>query len=49
MYGVNSGYMSRRLAELNRIWQLTEFLRVSRESAPLAGCDEIQGEKHEPS
>lgn len=49
MYGVNSGYMSRRLAELNRVWQLTEFLRVSRESAPLAGCDEIQGEKHETS
>ncbi|EAB9073277.1 hypothetical protein DUQ64_21290 [Salmonella enterica subsp. enterica] len=49
MYGVNSGYMSRRLTELNRVWQLTEFLRVSRESDPRAGCDDIQGEKHEPS
>ncbi|HCM1959214.1 TPA: hypothetical protein N3A34_003350 [Salmonella enterica subsp. houtenae serovar 43:z4,z23:-] len=34
MYGVSPSYFSRRLADLNRVWQLTEILRMNRENAP---------------
>lgn len=43
MYGVSPGYFSHRLADLNRVWQLTEILRMNRESAPQGG--ESQGGK----
>lgn len=43
MYGVSSSYFSRRLADLNRVWQLTEILRMNRENAPQG--DEPQGGK----
>lgn len=47
MYGVSPGYLSRRLADLNRVWQLTEILRMNRENAVQGG--ETQGENHDTS
>lgn len=47
MYGVSPGYLSRRLADLNRVWQLTEILRINRENARQG--EEIQGRNHDTS
>ncbi|HGJ4005744.1 PapB/FocB family fimbrial expression transcriptional regulator [Salmonella enterica] len=45
MYGVSPGYLSRRLADLNRVWQLTEILRMNRENTTQGG--EPQGGNHD--
>lgn len=45
MYGVSPGYLSRRLADLNRVWQLTEILRMNREN--VVQGDEPQGGKND--
>ncbi|EFM0752308.1 PapB/FocB family fimbrial expression transcriptional regulator [Citrobacter sedlakii] len=45
-YGVNPAYFSRRVTELNRVWQLTEILRVSREKTVMTAMDE-QGDTHD--
>ncbi|EDV1506051.1 hypothetical protein ZQ34_003992 [Salmonella enterica subsp. salamae] len=47
MYGVSPGYFSRRVADLNRVWQLTEILRMNRESTGPGG--ESQGGNHDTS
>ncbi|EBS3707162.1 hypothetical protein EHB58_24005 [Salmonella enterica subsp. enterica serovar Hull] len=47
MYNVSSGYLSRQLADMNRVWQLTEILRMNMEHAPLASKN--QGEKNDTS
>lgn len=47
MYGVNNSYFSRRLADVNRVWQLTEILRVNRENSSQDGP--LQGEKNDTS
>ncbi|EAO1992406.1 hypothetical protein E0G79_21780 [Salmonella enterica] len=45
MYGVDGGYFSRRLKALNRVWQLTEILRM--EQKMIAGVGETQGKMHD--
>ncbi|EBF0843291.1 hypothetical protein ZP13_24810 [Salmonella enterica subsp. enterica] len=48
MYGVNNSYFSRRLADFNRVWQLTELLRMKQENGT-QGDGVLQGENHDTS
>ncbi|EMK1730660.1 hypothetical protein V8N76_003943 [Salmonella enterica] len=45
MYGVDGSYFSRRLMALNRVWQLTEILRMDQNMA--VSTDEKQEKKHD--
>ncbi|EAU6886212.1 hypothetical protein F7396_20100 [Salmonella enterica] len=45
MYGVDNSYFSRRLSVLNRVWQLTELLKVNQENTVEAS--ELQGKGHD--
>ncbi|EPP0275053.1 PapB/FocB family fimbrial expression transcriptional regulator [Salmonella enterica subsp. enterica] len=45
LYDVDGSYFSRRLSALNRVFQLTEILKVSQENTALAG--QIQEGTHD--
>ncbi|WP_079843297.1 PapB/FocB family fimbrial expression transcriptional regulator, partial [Salmonella enterica] len=45
MYGVDGSYFSRQLMALNRVWKLTEILRM--DQGMIASAGETQEEKHD--
>ncbi|EGO0706236.1 hypothetical protein ITK37_004637 [Salmonella enterica] len=45
MYGVDSSYFSRRLMALNRVWQLTELLKIDQNK--IAGIGGTRDVKHD--